>query len=196
MRTIPELTNSLAGSKWFSKLDFKDAFNQMAYDNESILLTAMATIWGLYYCNRMNMGIATVSVIFKATMQPMFHDLDKNVKVALDDIIMIHSASKEEGQEILTAVLNRIIESEMTLIKEKCDFLQKEVSFFGVTVSGDGVKPKKSKIEDLRNCLPPRNIKEVHYFVGLTSYFKNYMLTQDRMDIQVFSHKLIRLKIQ
>ena len=181
MPTIPELTNSLAGSKWFSKLDFKDAFNQMAYDDESRLLTAMATIWGLYYWNRMNMGIATASEIFQETMQAMFHDLDKNVKVALDDI-MIHSESKEEGQAILTAVLNRISESGMTLNKEKCAFLQKEVTFFGVTVSEDGVRPKKSKIEDLQNCLPPRNIKEVHSFIGLTSYFKNRSPYQSSLD--------------
>ena len=181
MPTIPELTNSLAGSKWFSKLDFKDAFNQIAYDEESRLLTAMATIWGLYYWNRMNMGIATASEIFQETMQEMFQDMDKNVKVALDDI-MIHSSTKEEGQAILTAVLNRISESGMTLNKEKCVFLQKEVTFFGVTVSEDGVRPKKSKIEDLQNCLPPRNIKEVHSFIGLTSYFKNRSPYQSSLD--------------
>ena len=181
MPTIPELTNSLAGSRWFTKLDFKDAFNQMAYDDESRQLTAMATIWGLYYWNRMNMGIATASEIFQEMMQATFLDMEKHVKVALDDL-MIHTATKEQGQEILTAVLDRISQSGMTLNKEKCVFLQEEVTFFGVTVSADGVKPKKSKIEDLQNCLPPRNIKEVHSFIGLTSYFKNRSPYQSSID--------------
>ena len=98
------------------------------------------------------------------------------------DDIMIHTEKKEQGQEILTAVLDRISQSGMTLNKEKCVFLQEEVTFFGFTVSGDGVKPKKSKIEDLQSCLPPRNIKEVHSFIGLTSYFKNRSPYQSSID--------------
>ena len=110
----------------------------MAFDEESRRLTAMATIWGLYYWNRMNMGIATASEIFQEMMQATFHDMDKNVKVDLDDLL-IHSATRELGQIILATVLDRISQSGMTLNKEKCVFLQEEVTFFGVTVSADGV---------------------------------------------------------
>ena len=153
----------------------------MAFDEESRRLTAMATIWGLYYWNRMNMGIATASEIFQEMMQATFHDMDKNVKVDLDDLL-IHSATRELGQIILATVLDRISQSGMTLNKEKCVFLQEEVTFFGVTVSADGVRPKKSKIEDLQNCLPPRNFKEVHSFIGFTSFFKNRSPYQSSID--------------
>ena len=56
------------------------------------------------------------------------------------------------------------------------------MTFFDVTVLEDGVKPKKSKIEELQNCLPPRKIKKVHSFIGLTSYFKNRSPYQSSLD--------------
>ena len=70
----------------------------------------------------------------------------------------------------------------MTLNKEKCVFIQKEITFFGVTISKDGVKPKKAKYEDLKNCDPPTTIKEVQSFLGLTGYFKNRSPYQSSID--------------
>ena len=105
----------------------------------------------------------------------------KGVKVALDDVL-IHAPTHEDGASSLTQCLDRISASGMTLNKNKCVFLQEEVNFFGVTVSAEGVKPKKSKYEDLQNCLPPTNIKEVHSFVGLASYFKNRSPYQSSID--------------
>ena len=148
------LTNDLAGDEYFSKLDFNDAFNQMLFNDRARELTAMATVWGIYYWNRMNMGISIASEIFQEAMEKLLEDIP-NIKVALDDV-MIHTKSKDEGERILTQCLDRIRESGMTLNKEKCEFVKQEITFFGVTVSKDGVKPKKSKYEDLQNCDHPR----------------------------------------
>ena len=169
--SITELTNDLAGDEYFSKLDFNDAFNQMLFNERARELTAMATVWGIYYWNRMNMGISIASEIFQEAMEKLLEDIP-NIKVALDDV-MIHTKTKDEGQRILTQCLDRIRESGMTLNKEKCEFVKQEITFFGVTVSKDGVKPKKSKYEDLQNCDPPTTVKEVQSFLGLTGYFKN-----------------------
>ena len=48
--------------------------------------------------------------------------------------------------------------------KDKCEFVKEEITFFGVTISKDGVKPKKSKYEDLKNCEPPTTVKEIQSF--------------------------------
>ena len=180
MPTKVELTNDLAGAKWFSKLDFKDAFNQMEFDDQSRLFTAMATIWGIYYWNRMNMGIATASEIFQEMIMELLDGIP-GIKVALDDVL-IYSISIENGQERLKQCLDRISASGMTLNKEKCEFLKREVVFFGVTISEEGIKPKKSKFEDLENCKEPSNTKEVRSFLGTVGYFKNRSPYQSSID--------------
>ena len=72
---ITKLTNKLAGSAWFSKLDFNEAFNQMSFDGQSRLLTAMSTIWGTYFWNRLNMGISIASEIFQEMMQNLLYGI-------------------------------------------------------------------------------------------------------------------------
>ena len=117
------------------------------------------------------MGISIASEIFQEAMQKLLQGIP-NIKIALDDVI-IHTKNKNERQIILTQCLDRIRDSGMTLNKVKCEFIKQEITFFGVTISKDGVKPKKSKYEDLKNCEPPTTVKEVQIFLGLTGYFKN-----------------------
>ena len=96
----------------------------------------------------------------------------------------------KEGQASLTECLNRIKEVGMTLKKEKCYFRVKELDFFGVTISANGITPKKGTLDDLQNSLPPTNIKEVHSFLGCTGYFKNRSPYQSSIDRPL--RKLIR----
>lgn len=181
MPTIVELTNDLAGSKWFSCLDFQEAFSQLEYDEESRALMAMSTKYGLYYWDRLSMGVATASEIFQEVMQSHFEDLKKNLKVAIDDLLLHHN-TKDEAQQALNKVLDRISDMGMALNKDKCVFIAEEVSFFGVTISAAGVKPKQSKVHDLKTCLPPINAKQVQSYLGLTSYFKSRSPYQSSID--------------
>ena len=178
--SIPELTGQLAGCEWFSKLDFNDAFNQLVFDDSSRILTAMSTVWGIYYWNRMNMGISIASELFQEAMQKLLGHIP-GVTIALDDI-MIASKTKGAAQESLKACLDQILDSGMSLNKDKCEFLQPEITFFGVTISKEGIKPKKSKLEDLIRCEEPKDSKGVQSFLGLTGYFKNRSPYQSTID--------------
>jgi hypothetical protein len=60
--SITELSYALNGMKWFSKLDFNDAFNQIKLNASSRLITAMNTKFGIYVWNCLNMGLKTASV--------------------------------------------------------------------------------------------------------------------------------------
>lgn len=186
--SITELTNELAGAEWFSKLDFKDAFNQVLLDEESRCLTAMATIWGVYLWNCLNMGISTASELFQDTMEKLFIGIP-NIKIALDDVL-IFTETKEQHHQILAQCLERIEDSGMTLNSDKCAFVKNEVVFFGTTISKNGVAPKKSTYEDLQNCLEPTTTKEVQSFLGLTGYFKTRTPYQSTIDKPL--RKLIR----
>ena len=152
----------------------------MLFDDQSRVLTAMASTWGIYYWNRLNMGISVASEIFQEAIEKLLLGIT-NIKVALDDV-MIYTKTKEEGQKIPTQCLDRIQESGMTLNKDKCEFIEVEITFFGVTVSKNVIKPKKSKYVDLQNCEPPTTVKEVQSFLGLTGYFKNRSPYQSSID--------------
>ena len=54
----------------------------------------------------------------------------------------------------------------------KCDFLLKEVSFLGHTVSVEGIRVDLAKIEVIVSWKPPRNVTEVRSFLGLAGYYR------------------------
>ena len=141
--SVPELTNELAGCEWFSIMDFKDAFNQMLFEASSRPLAAMSTIWGVYIWNRLNMGISIASELFQEIMEKVLEGIPQ-IKIALDDV-MAHTKTLEQHETILQQCLDRIAESGMTLNPNKCKFYRNEVDFWGVTISKNGICPKKSK---------------------------------------------------
>ncbi|MFY8165101.1 MAG: reverse transcriptase/ribonuclease H family protein, partial [Sediminibacterium sp.] len=178
--SIPELTNELKGCEWFSSLDLKDAFNQIMFELASRPLTAMSTIWGIYLWNRLNMGISIASEIFQEIMEKVLEGIPYT-KIALDDL-MVHTLSYAKHEEIIKMCLDRLAENGLTLNLSKCKFFKSEIDFFGVTISKNGIKPKKGKFQDLQECKPPTSTKEVHSFLGLTGYFKNRSPYQSSID--------------
>ena len=48
----------------------------------------------------------------------------------------------------MTEVLNNLLERKMTLNLKKCQFLQNSVTFYGMEISFEGVKPKVNKQAD------------------------------------------------
>ena len=111
------------------------------------------------------------------------------VKAVLDDVL-IATKDLKSGRASLTECLTRIQAVGMTLNKKKCEFLQPEVTFFGITISEKGIQMKKDTVEDLMNANPPTNAKELHSFLGLTGYFKSRTPKQSQIDAPL--RKLIK----
>lgn len=58
---------------------------------------------------------------------------------------------------------------------KKCQLLQTKIEYLGHVIEKGTVKPAPSKTEAIANFPEPRSIKQVHSFVGLTSYFRKYI---------------------
>jgi hypothetical protein len=183
-RHIPsllEIQYELNGAEWFSKFDFNEAFNQGEFDDQSVPLTATATIFGIVVWNRLNMGISVASELFQEAMEILFKGLP-GTKVALDDVL-VYGRTKEECYERQSAVLTRIRESGMTLNKKKCKFLVQEINFFGMTINKNGISANEKALQSLMDCEAPTTVKEVHSFLGMTSYFKHRTPHQSTTDL-------------
>ncbi len=59
--------------------------------------------------------------------------------------------------------------------RDKCKFLQPELSFFGVIFSEDVGKPDPKKIEDLVNAPIPNNASEVRSFLGMANFSAKFI---------------------
>ncbi|KAL0554257.1 hypothetical protein IC582_008174 [Cucumis melo] len=57
----------------------------------------------------------------------------------------------------------------------KCEFCLKHVSFLGHVVSKDGVSVDPVKIEAIIRWPRPSTVSEVHNFLGLTGYYRQFV---------------------
>ena len=65
---IDDILDSLGDSKYFTTLDLRSGYWQVAVDEHDRHKTAFATLNGLYEFNRMPFGLSTAPTTFQRTM--------------------------------------------------------------------------------------------------------------------------------
>ena len=77
--------------------------------------------------------------------------------------------NKEDHDKNLREVFRRLSEAGLTLKKSKCKFNQSEITFFGLIVSKDGIKPDPSKVDALRTMIEPKSKEDVRSMLSMAS---------------------------
>ena len=100
--------------------------------------------------------------------------MDKFVVVLIDDIL-IFSKSKEEHEQHLRLVLDKLREHQLYAKFRKCEFLLHEVGFLGHVMTAEGLAVDPTKIEAVTKWPSPTNVKEVRSFLGLAGYYRKFV---------------------
>ena len=178
-KTIDDIIDQVCGARLFSKLDLAKAFHQLQLAKESRPLTTIVTHQGLYRYKRLHMGISSASEIFTETIRSILAAC-KGVLNMTDDIL-IHGATEEEHHNNLMCVLQTLEDNGLTLNGDKCAFYQKEVVFFGLRFTADGVSPTEDRCKALREATPPGNVKELRSLLGMIQFSARFI--QELADI-------------
>lgn len=173
---IEETMDSLAGSKYFSKLDLRSGYWQVEIKEEDKYKTAFTVgPLGFYECNRMAFGLTNAPGSFQRLMERCMGPLNlKECLIYLDDII-IFSKTFEEHIKRLEDCFERLKQHGLKLKGSKCEFLQREVQYLGHIVSESGVKTDPDKIESLRKWPVPTTIQELRSFLGFAGYYRRFV---------------------
>ncbi|UYV67323.1 K02A2.6-like, partial [Cordylochernes scorpioides] len=155
-----DLQVNLAGGKVFSKLDLKDAYQQLVVDEETAELLAINTHKGLFKVNRLPFGVSCAPGIFQRRMESLIAKIP-GVVVYLDDILVTGKDEMEHDLR-LREVLKSIQRMGLTLKKEKCEFKKSSLIFLGCRIDAEGIHPTEEKyrttvLEPLHRLLNKRN---------------------------------------
>ena len=90
------------------------------------------------------------------------------------DDVLIHGTTREEHDERLSKVLQRLQELGMTLNSEKCYFAQTSVKFLGHVVDSSGIKPDPSKVSAILDMPAPGNVGDVRRFLGTVNQLSKF----------------------
>ncbi|GBG77888.1 hypothetical protein CBR_g25820 [Chara braunii] len=137
--------------------------------------TAFRSRFGHYEFTVMPFGLTNTPATFQRAMNDIFRDiLEQYVLVYLDDIL-VYSRTLEEHLRHLRDVLDRLRRHGFYAKLSKCRFAQHKVDFLGHYVSDQGLHMDDAKITTIAEWPAPTSAKQLRNFLGLTSYYSNFI---------------------
>ena len=101
--------------------------------------------------------------------------LDHFCMAYLDDIL-IYSAMLKNQREHMWRVLEALSKVGLHLKPEKCHFHKTEVKYLGYIILAEGVRMDPEKIMAVLEWGSPRNLHDVHAFLGFANFYWRFIL--------------------
>jgi hypothetical protein len=130
----------------------------------------------------MPFGLTNVSPTFQALMNDVLWPfLHKFVLVFFDDIL-VFSRSWSEHLQHVKQVFQALRDHKLTLKRAKCSFGIESVAYLGHIILAAGVAMDPSKVEAVAAWPPPRSLRALWGFLGLTGYYRKFIAGYDAVD--------------
>ncbi|KAI7814030.1 hypothetical protein IRJ41_006648 [Triplophysa rosa] len=172
---IDDALDCLAGSKWFSVLDLRSGYYQIAMADEDKEKTAFICPLGFYEFERMPQGVSGAPATFQRLMERAMGDMHLlEVIVYLDDIIVFGSTLEEHERRLLK-VLDRLEEYGLKISVDKCQLCMSKVKYVGHIVSASGVAPEPDKIKAVTEWKMPTDVKSLRSFLGFCGFYRRFV---------------------
>ena len=172
---VDDTLDALAGSLWFSTLDFSNGYWQVEVAEEDREKTAFTTGRGLYQWRSMPMGLTNPPATFQRMMELVLRGLPWHVCMVYLDDVLIYSPTFEDHLSSLREVFSRIQTAGLKLNPKKCHLARDHVVFLGHVVSRHGLQPDPRNTDKVKKWPTPQNSTEVRAFVGLCSYYRRFV---------------------
>lgn len=174
--SIEGLIQRFEGCKIFSIMDLSASFWQIPLKAEDRPLTAFAYKNFLYQFTRVPFGTRTSSAaLIRAMSRILGSDTAEFATSYVDDLV-IASRTFEDHIRHLQLIFEKIQQGGLTLKITKSIFCASEITFLGHTVSEEGVRPERSRLEKICNTPTPENLKQLKSFLGVCNYFRRFVL--------------------
>ncbi|XP_037512230.1 uncharacterized protein K02A2.6-like [Rhipicephalus sanguineus] len=170
---IEDLWSALSGGQKFTKLDLRDAYQQLVLQEASRKYVTISTTMGLFQYTRLPFGVTSAPAIFQREMDNLFRGM-KHVAVYLDDILVTGIDDGDHMQN-LHNVLARLQDAGLKLKREKCVFMVPSVEYLGHVISQAGLTPAPRKVEAVLKAPKPRNKKELQSYLGLINFYRRFL---------------------
>lgn len=171
--TRSEVTNDMAGAKYFSKLDATSGFWQIPLDESSTKLCTFNTPYGRYCFLRLPFGISSAPEVFHRTVEQLFEAMD-GVKSVHDDILIWGKTMAEHDEHLRTALV-KAREVGLKLNQKKCRFRVQELTFLGDKITSEGVLPDSKKVEAINKMPQPTSQVELQRYLGMVNYLGKFV---------------------
>ena len=138
MPVIDDLLASLCKAKYFTCLDLKSGYWQVAVDEKDKEKTAITFHRGLYEYNVMPFSLQNGLDMFQRLVSTALRNMSHFHLAYLDDVI-IFSPSIEEHLKHINLVFDQLREHNLKMKISKCKFMQSETQYLEFIVDNKGI---------------------------------------------------------
>ncbi|MBW0527802.1 hypothetical protein O181_067517 [Austropuccinia psidii MF-1] len=170
-----QLLNVFSSSSIFSKIYLCGAYNLLRIKEVDEHLTCFRTKYGSLEYFVMPFGLKNAPASFQNLVNDIFQDLLDFYGVVYLDDIMFFSESEEEHVTHVSTVLSRLRANNCFAKTSKCLFHVSRVEYLGYVVSSEGLKMDQTKIQNILNWPPPKNLKALQSFLGFANFYRHFI---------------------
>ncbi|KAI7790520.1 Pol polyprotein [Triplophysa rosa] len=167
--------NEITGARVFTKLDLRNAYHLVRIREGDEWKTAFNTPSGHYEYLVLPFGLTNAPAIFQGLINDVLGDMiNRFVFVYLDDIL-IFSQSLQEHTRHVRVVLQCLLENQLFVKAEKCEFHSDTVLFLGHVISPRGIDPDDAKIKAVAMWGTPDSRKALQRFLGFANFYRRFI---------------------
>jgi hypothetical protein len=168
-----DLLATLNGGVKFSKLDLRQAYQQLKLDEDSQKLCTINTHRGLFQPTRLQYGIHSAAGIFQREMERRLTGVPNTI-VRVDDIL-VTGKNDREHLDNLEKVLDIMMKNGLRLKRTKCTFFSSEVTYLGFKISSKGVETVADKVQPILEAPAPTDTTQLKSFLGMLQYYHRHL---------------------
>ena len=171
---LQDLRFKITGSRWFTRLDLKDAFFRIRVPNEFRHYTAFTSRGVQYQFRRMPFGVKTGPAVFQQFMDTRLARHLVYVVVYIDDIL-IHAPTLAILRKYASRVRRDLLAAGCTINEDKSEYDKQQLLFAGLMIHADGTSPNKDQIDKLLLTPVPVGKQAMQSALGLVSYLRDFI---------------------
>ena len=158
----------------FSKMDLKDAFNQIRISPGQEWLTAFRTHKGMFQFNVMPFGLKNAPSTLQSMIDSVLRELLGVCVVAYLDDLLIYSENRKDHADHLRAVAQKLGNANLVAKLSKCEFFKSEVTFLGNIILKEGHAICPDKCEAIFNWPTTITQTELKRFMGNVNFLRKF----------------------
>ncbi|MEO0454924.1 MAG: RNase H-like domain-containing protein, partial [Verrucomicrobiota bacterium] len=136
-------------------------------------MTTLNTPFGLYAVKFLPFGLSVSSSVFQAIINDIISGLP-NVLAYQDDLI-VFTRSGEDHQRAVRDLLERLLQFNVRINKEKSSFFKDEITYLGYVLGKDGIQPDPTKFQPIVDAPEPTNSAQLHSILGSLQYYSRFV---------------------
>lgn len=172
---VSTILSNLGRAKYFTTLDLKSGFHQIELAERDREKTAFWVNNGKYEFCRLPFGLKNAPSIFQRAIDDVLREkIGIFCYVYVDDVIIFSEHESDHIQHI-DWVINKLLNANMRISKEKSNFFKTSVEYLGFTVTREGIRTSQDKVEAIKNYSKPTTLFGIRSFLGLASYYRCFI---------------------